>query len=435
MMSNRPISELSRQELYDLIWATPGSRLAKDFGVSDVAIAKRCKKLNVPRPSRGYWAKIEAGHQPRKPPLPPTADELFFHTAGKPVGKSKRLPRELSELHPLASELLGAINKAKLDSEKRVRISQPTLPNVTVSKALAERSAQAFHVIAIEAEGRGIPFRKGQSSYDGVFFRKGNDRLYLEFEEELVEKPLSGKRAGNVYSWGQRDSRIPSGKLTVSLKADRYAARDAKRWVEGNQLSLEEILARAVEEICRHFIEAQKRHAQEAIEQEKRRVEAEEHHRKWQEEEAVRRKEERERKHAESIETAMRHRKDDLLKAAEWWQLHEVVQGFISTCEQRWRNEQDNQVTPAQEEWLEWARKTAKALSPFESGYPEPANDGAFSLLTVADGGPYPPSREFSRPPTMSEIPAPVVVRQDYGAASHQPSPPQYPFWLKYQRR
>ena len=29
--------------------------VAKFYGVSDVAVAKRCKKLGVEKPPRGYW--------------------------------------------------------------------------------------------------------------------------------------------------------------------------------------------------------------------------------------------------------------------------------------------------------------------------------------------------------------------------------------------
>jgi hypothetical protein len=46
-------------------------RLAKRFGLSDVAIAKRCRKLNVPVPGRGYWARKAAGQRVRVIPLPP----------------------------------------------------------------------------------------------------------------------------------------------------------------------------------------------------------------------------------------------------------------------------------------------------------------------------------------------------------------------------
>jgi hypothetical protein len=50
-----------RDELEKLIWATPRSVLALQLGVSDTAIAKRCKHLNISQPPRGYWAKLRSG--------------------------------------------------------------------------------------------------------------------------------------------------------------------------------------------------------------------------------------------------------------------------------------------------------------------------------------------------------------------------------------
>lgn len=47
----------SKEELEKLVWEQPTSDLAKIFGVSDVAIAKWCKKYGIEKPSRGYWMK------------------------------------------------------------------------------------------------------------------------------------------------------------------------------------------------------------------------------------------------------------------------------------------------------------------------------------------------------------------------------------------
>jgi len=44
--------------------------LATRFGLSDVAVAKRCRKLNIPVPGRGYWARKSAGKHVRVTPLP-----------------------------------------------------------------------------------------------------------------------------------------------------------------------------------------------------------------------------------------------------------------------------------------------------------------------------------------------------------------------------
>lgn len=62
-----------REVLYEEVWAEPVSTVAKRYGVSDVALRKACKKMDVPLPGRGYWAKIQAGHKPRRAKLPPTS--------------------------------------------------------------------------------------------------------------------------------------------------------------------------------------------------------------------------------------------------------------------------------------------------------------------------------------------------------------------------
>ena len=45
---------LTRRELYNLVWATPMSRLAQDFGISDVGLKKVCDRYRVPTSERGY---------------------------------------------------------------------------------------------------------------------------------------------------------------------------------------------------------------------------------------------------------------------------------------------------------------------------------------------------------------------------------------------
>jgi len=56
--------------LYEQVWATPISRLAPSFELSDNGLRKVCKKLHVPTPPRGYWAKLRHGHDVSPAPLP-----------------------------------------------------------------------------------------------------------------------------------------------------------------------------------------------------------------------------------------------------------------------------------------------------------------------------------------------------------------------------
>ena len=51
----------SAEELRVLVWEKPRSTLKVELGVSDVAIAKCCRKLGIEMPPRGYWAKKAAG--------------------------------------------------------------------------------------------------------------------------------------------------------------------------------------------------------------------------------------------------------------------------------------------------------------------------------------------------------------------------------------
>jgi integrase len=65
-----------REELYQLIWTAPVSEIAARLGVSDVALAKLCRRAAVPTPNRGYWARIEAGQCITRSPLPPSPEGL-----------------------------------------------------------------------------------------------------------------------------------------------------------------------------------------------------------------------------------------------------------------------------------------------------------------------------------------------------------------------
>lgn len=66
-----PPSRYDRERLYEEVWAEPTQKVAQRYGVSDVAIAKACTLLDIPKPPRGYWARKAAGQTlPERPPLP-----------------------------------------------------------------------------------------------------------------------------------------------------------------------------------------------------------------------------------------------------------------------------------------------------------------------------------------------------------------------------
>ncbi len=60
--------ELTRQQLYDLVWQEPRRTLAKTLGISDVRFAKICRHANISLPGLGYWAKHAHGKATPRPP-------------------------------------------------------------------------------------------------------------------------------------------------------------------------------------------------------------------------------------------------------------------------------------------------------------------------------------------------------------------------------
>lgn len=58
-----------RDELYTMVWTSPVSEIAVRLGVSDVALAKLCRRAEIPIPGRGFWQQAEAGRAVEPAPL------------------------------------------------------------------------------------------------------------------------------------------------------------------------------------------------------------------------------------------------------------------------------------------------------------------------------------------------------------------------------
>jgi hypothetical protein len=77
VVSPELLSRYNREDLYEKAWSRPMRILAKEHGISDVGLAKVCRKLGVPVPGRGYWAKKAAGRVvSKKPSLLPIGSTL-----------------------------------------------------------------------------------------------------------------------------------------------------------------------------------------------------------------------------------------------------------------------------------------------------------------------------------------------------------------------
>ena len=61
---------LDRAALFELVWSKPVMKLATEWGLSDRGLGKACRRLKIPVPPRGHWARVQVGQRRRRPRLP-----------------------------------------------------------------------------------------------------------------------------------------------------------------------------------------------------------------------------------------------------------------------------------------------------------------------------------------------------------------------------
>jgi hypothetical protein len=54
-VNNKENFKITKEELEKLVWEMPTQKIGQLFNVSDTAIAKRCKRYGIKKPTRGYW--------------------------------------------------------------------------------------------------------------------------------------------------------------------------------------------------------------------------------------------------------------------------------------------------------------------------------------------------------------------------------------------
>jgi len=177
------VVEMTREELHQHVWTTPIHLLADALGLSDVGLAKTCVQMEVPRPGRGYWARIDAGEALERIPLPAPSVEAVQRWRFNVVLNRKRraewasanlsaavrgkspppivLPGEHEPLHEIAERHRAAIEKAKHDDQGFVHLNVQSLFRCDVSVTLTPRVVRAVHALVTELEKRGCRFAKG----------------------------------------------------------------------------------------------------------------------------------------------------------------------------------------------------------------------------------------------------------------------------------
>ncbi len=146
---------VSRESLYALVWAEPMTRVAERFGVSGSYMARVCELMYVPRPERGYWAKLAVGKAPSQPPLPePRPEDLLHWSRDQQLPRLPSPPRQplvarigrrvavaKDRSHPLTSNVRSQFeNSRTMDDEAYLKPFKQLLVDITTSMACLDKS-------------------------------------------------------------------------------------------------------------------------------------------------------------------------------------------------------------------------------------------------------------------------------------------------------
>ncbi|WP_409561739.1 hypothetical protein [Hyphomicrobium sp. MC8b] len=368
---------MTREELYELVWQKPISRLAEEFSISGNGLSKICDRLDVPYPPRGYWAKKAAGRPvvefklpprkdgvpqgadiyptPAKRGLPPEAEKSAATAAEKVIGIV--VPEGLDALHPRVRAWIAEHKKSQKEREQEHRRrrqddwwSPSLLPDLT------ERDLYRFRVTS--AVFKGIEKAGGRIEKSPLTGRVTFEIVGHEVECSIVEKLVKSlksrdeTRKWTAYPDHHQSGLDSSGFLRVSITT--YLDGRKPEWIETKKRKIGDCLPEIVSTIMA---------AGPILEHMKR--EREERYARYQEEE-VRRYETKRLKEIDD------KRWDQFREYAENWEEREKLLGFVAEIEKRAPSGAAITASgDSLDDWIAWAKERAAALDPFRRGVPE----------------------------------------------------------------
>jgi hypothetical protein len=386
---NEP-KKITREELYERTWKIPAVKLAKEFGISDVALAKICRKLNVPKPGPGHWRLVQLGREIERPPLPalgqngaaeatidPEAHRTRMAGLGgvstdqqeKPQFEVIQVPETLHGAHAMITR-----TRRLLESEKPERTGIVEVPwrlrvlNVSVSRNQTSRALRIMDTMVKALERRGASFvRSEDREMEFMNLRINGEGVGIALTELINKSERQPKDEKERESWSWKWDKWqfePTGRLAFRILASE--PKGARRsWSDCTRYKLEEKLGEIIEWI---FVTADgNKKARLAWEELRRRREEE---RRRQEEERLRQEEIRNQaKRKRRIEEENRNR---LEESAQAWIEAKRLRRFIGACQAMLRkNEKPSPQSAWQERWLVWAREHADRLDPMTNGFLE----------------------------------------------------------------
>ncbi len=364
----------NREKLYQEVWAKPVTEVAKLYKVSDVAIHKVCKSLDIPTPGLGYWAKVKAGKPVQQIPLPqsdkPTtkpgirtglepqpqiATELlqFLTPEDKSVVLSVAtqiiLPDEEARMHTKIIAHRKKVVEWHKESRKHDqywnRRNKDTVPFLadTISEAALPRICRIFDALikaleplggtltddlkfVVNGETVSLSISESQDKVNHVPTREENIQL-LKYEEEKRKHSWASKPNIRKYDY------VYNGKISLAVGGEK-SFRDCKSYVVEERLG--DILVLLYE--AAEFLRIQRE--------------------EWEAAERKRKEEERQREARRERYNLEVERTNSLVNESENYDIACKIRTYISAVEQK------DTLTEEEVAWIAWAKQKADWYDP-----------------------------------------------------------------------
>jgi hypothetical protein len=351
--------KISRQELYNLVWAEPMITVCKRFGLTDNGLRKKCKSMDIPTPPVGYWSKLKHGKKTEIIPLPKesASNKQSTDLTEKEITLTPPISRNAireSEIRSgdtsifVVPEVLYAKDPIIIDAKEKFRHESendylkknpfkvktgPAL-DISVSEKLIDRALSIFGTLIKGLRFRGWTIKiKDNLTYAVI----NSEEIHIDLTERLKQVP----NTEDTYS---KYMKIFSGELHFNIY---YGYRDKDTFKDTSHTKLED---KIISIIANLEIRAEKI-KEERIEDDRRRL--------------IRETEERLRREFKEKKEAERKEFKSLFLMAERLHKTHILRQYISTFEEFVsRNGDVNEEIATK---IEWAKSKADWLDPFVS--------------------------------------------------------------------
>lgn len=349
-----------RQQLYEAVWEKPAVRLAKEYGISDVALAKICKKLEVPKPGLGYWARKESGFKMKRPPLPIVKTSLIAisHVRLNPPDTPERIPEQFMSVlkppratasrHPAVKQTAQAFAKGGIDNYGRLGPSDWRLPrlHLRVTKPGLQRALRFMDGLLKILEANDMGIKVGTKDQAHIIqLQVDGEQIPVTLRENVrgrkrdltIDERRNHERYPTIYPKTFRWTYDPTDRFVFEIESYSFARR---MWSDTKNKKLEDF----TEEIVFGLRAA-------AASEKQRRAEQEAERQRYEKEQGRRMKQQ--------------ERINRLRTNLETWEEAERIRAYLSAVRKRVRN---RAAEPKDESlisrFLAWAERYADSLDP-----------------------------------------------------------------------